>query len=108
MRSIPFVPAGLWVPIVTPITSDGEVDPGSLRRLADRLLEDGIDGLVALGTTGEPATLSADERNLVADVCSAASAAAGRPLIVGAGSNSTIGTVDEIRRLAARCPSQRR
>lgn len=104
MSTALFVPEGLWVPIVTPFDDHGQLDDTSLRRLADRLLGDGIGGLVALGTTGEPATLTADERDRVVDICSAASAAHGRPLIVGAGSNSTAATSDEIRRLADRVP----
>jgi 4-hydroxy-tetrahydrodipicolinate synthase len=84
---------GLWVPIVTPLASDGQVDDQALRGLARRLLADGCAGLVALGTTGEPATLETHERALVIDTCAAASADAGKPLMVGVGSNCTRSTI---------------
>ncbi len=84
---------GLWVPIITPLGSDGHVDSQALRRLAGRLLADGCAGLVALGTTGEPATLESHERALVIDTCAAACADAGKPLMVGVGSNCTRSTI---------------
>ncbi len=84
---------GLWVPIITPLRRDGHVDSQALRRLAGRLLADGCAGLVALGTTGEPATLESHERALVIDTCAAACADAGKPLMVGVGSNCTRSTI---------------
>ena len=89
--------AGLWVPIITPFDRRGDVDLASLRRLADRLLDDGAAGLVALGTTGEPATLTDHERRAVVDICDEACRRAGRGLIVGAGSNATASTVTDVR-----------
>lgn len=90
---------GLWVPIVTPFDRHGDVDIVSLRQLAQRLLADGAAGLVALGTTGEPATLTAEERRRVVETCDRACREADRKLIVGAGTNSTRGTIDEIEHL---------
>jgi len=92
---------GLWIPIVTPLDADGDVDVDALDRLARRLLADGAAGLVALGTTGEPATLDAAERRSVVEVCDRACREAGRSLLVGAGTNSTRGTIDEIAHLTA-------
>ena len=92
---------GLWVPIVTPFDARGEVDVRALGQLAGDLLRDGAAGLVALGTTGEPATLDPAERRRVVEVCDQACADAGRGLVVGAGTNSTRGTIDEIERLTA-------
>lgn len=92
---------GLWVPIVTPFGPDGGIDEASLRQLGTRLLEDGAVGLVALGTTGEPATLAAAERRVVVEVCGASVQAVNRSLIVGAGTNSTDATIDEIKMLSA-------
>jgi 4-hydroxy-tetrahydrodipicolinate synthase len=96
--------SGLWVPLVTPFDPEGRVDGHALRRLATRVLDHGARGLVALGTTGEPATLDASERAAVVDVCAevVATAGPGAGLIVGAGSNDTAGTIAEIRRLCAR------
>ncbi len=92
---------GLWVPIVTPLRGDGQVDECSLDRLARRLLAEGAAGIVALGTTGEPSTLDDHERSRVVEVCAAACADAGRPLMVGAGSNCTRSTVEAILELEA-------
>lgn len=94
-------PQGLWVPIVTPLDRDGAVDHRSLERLARHLLASGAAGLVALGTTGEPATLTADERRAVVETCDRVCRERGHGLLVGAGTNSTRGTVDEVRRLTA-------
>jgi len=90
---------GLWVPIVTPFDRHGDVDLVSLEQLADRILADGATGLVALGTTGEPATLTAEERRRVVETCERVCREADRRLIVGAGTNSTLGTLHEIERL---------
>ena len=92
------------MPIVTPLAADGRVDWPALDRLARRLLADGCAGLVALGTTGEPATLRTVERTRVIETCAAACADARRPLMVGVGSNCTVSTIDEaalVARLAA-------
>ena len=97
--------SGLWVPIVTPFTDHDELDEVSLGALAERLLADGATGLVALGTTGEPATLTPQERARVVAICGGVTGRLGRGLIVGAGSNSTAGTIDEIGRLAAVAPA---
>ncbi|MHB1518627.1 MAG: 4-hydroxy-tetrahydrodipicolinate synthase [Acidimicrobiales bacterium] len=92
---------GLWVPIVTPFDRNDDVDLDSLDRLARRILADGATGLVALGTTGEPATLTAEERRRVVETCDRACREADRRLIIGAGTNATRGTMEEIERLTA-------
>ena len=88
---------GLYVPLVTPFAADGSVDLAALERLAVEVLDGGADGLVALGTTGEPATLDAAERHAVIDTC--ARACRGAPLVVGAGSNDTRRSVEALREL---------
>jgi 4-hydroxy-tetrahydrodipicolinate synthase len=88
--------AGLWVPVVTPLDPSGDVDVDALGRLARRLLDDGCAGLVTLGTTGEPATLRPAERRVVVDVCAEACVEAGKPLMVGVGSNCTQSTIDDL------------
>ena len=89
---------GLWIPLITPFDDTGAVDVVSLASLAREVLDDGATGLVLLGTTGEPATLSADEQALVvrtaADVCRER----GAPFVVGAGTNSTRTTLDDVVR----------
>jgi 4-hydroxy-tetrahydrodipicolinate synthase len=91
---------GTWAPLVTPFTEDDRVDVDALERLAERLLEEGCTGLVALGTTGEPATLDDAERALVVATCAGVCSRRGRPLIVGAGTNSTRASVAAVQALA--------
>jgi 4-hydroxy-tetrahydrodipicolinate synthase len=93
--------SGLWVPVVTPFDRHGAVDPASLDALVTQVLDAGADGVVALGTTGEPATLDHEERRLVVETCDARCRQADRGLLVGAGTNSTRGTIEEIRHLTA-------
>jgi 4-hydroxy-tetrahydrodipicolinate synthase len=98
----PMHPEGLFVPLVTPFTEGGEVDLASVERLAGEILAAGATGIVALGTTGEPATLDDAEKRAIIEVCARAcgGAGGGAPLIVGAGSNNTRSTADSLRALA--------
>ena len=52
---------GSIVALVTPMKADGEIDFDSLDRLVEFHLEQGTDALVAVGTTGESATLDEQE-----------------------------------------------
>jgi 4-hydroxy-tetrahydrodipicolinate synthase len=92
---------GLYVPLITPLTADGEVAPDALEAAANAVLDDGVAGLVALGTTGEPATLSAAERRLVLDVCARVCRERSATLIAGAGSNDTRATAAALAELSA-------
>ncbi|BDH57478.1 4-hydroxy-tetrahydrodipicolinate synthase [Tsukamurella sp. PLM1] len=85
--------SGLHVPLVTPFAVDGTVDLASLERLAHDTLSDGADGLIALGTTGEPATLTPGERAMVVDLIGGVCAEHRAVFTVGTGSNATDGTV---------------
>jgi 4-hydroxy-tetrahydrodipicolinate synthase len=68
--------SGIWIPLITPF-ADGAVDHAALRALVRRYADAGVAGLVALGTTGEPATLDAAEQDAVlATILDAAQAAA--------------------------------
>ena len=53
---------GIWTPIPTPLTKDGRIDEDATRKLVDFHIEAGIDGLLPLGTSGEFALLSREER----------------------------------------------
>jgi 4-hydroxy-tetrahydrodipicolinate synthase len=78
--------------IVTPFEADGEVDYQRFRELALHLLENGTDGFVVTGTTGESPTLTDDERLELLRV--AVDAVGGRaPVIAGTGVNSTAHSV---------------
>lgn len=85
--------SGSLVALVTPMQPDGSVDFGALERLVDWHVEQGTDGLVIAGTTGESATLRRDEHVEVIRV-SAARARGRLPVIAGTGSNSTAQTID--------------
>ncbi len=56
---------GIWTPIPTPLTKRGKVDIESTRRLVDFHIEAGIDGLLPLGTSGEFALLSREDREIM-------------------------------------------
>lgn len=79
---------GSLVALVTPMLDDGEVDFSCLASLIEWHLEQGSDGLVIVGTTGESATLPEDEHCAVLRFC--VEKAAGRiPIVAGTGANST-------------------
>lgn len=79
---------GSIVAIATPMEEDGRVDYQALSNLVDFHIDNGTNAIVAVGTTGESATLSVDEHNDV--VHRIVEFAAGRiPIIAGTGANST-------------------
>ena len=80
--------SGSIVALVTPMQADGAVDFSALERLVQFHIDNGTDGIVAVGTTGESATLDVEEhievvRRIVAK------AAKRVPVIAGTGANST-------------------
>jgi 4-hydroxy-tetrahydrodipicolinate synthase len=75
---------GLYVPLITPFDGTGAVDPDALEALAHRVLDGGADGIVALGTTAEPAALTGAERRLVVDVTARVCRERSAALLVGA------------------------
>ncbi|MGX9295837.1 4-hydroxy-tetrahydrodipicolinate synthase [Tsukamurella paurometabola] len=93
---------GLHVPLVTPFAADGTVDLGSLERLAHETLAAGADGLLALGTTGEPATLTPAERAAVIDRIGGVCAEHRAVFTVGVGTNATDDTAAALRRIDGR------
>jgi 4-hydroxy-tetrahydrodipicolinate synthase len=79
---------GSIVALVTPMDNSGAVDSESLRKLLDYHIEQGTDAIVAMGTTGESATLDEDEHCDV--IKQVVDHVAGRiPVIAGTGANST-------------------
>jgi 4-hydroxy-tetrahydrodipicolinate synthase len=75
---------GLYVPLVTPFDAAGAVALDALETLARQVLDAGATGLVALGTTAEPATLSGAEKHAVLDVAARVCRERSAPLVVGA------------------------
>ncbi|TDY22641.1 4-hydroxy-tetrahydrodipicolinate synthase [Paraburkholderia sp. BL6665CI2N2] len=100
--------SGIWVPLITPF-ADGAVDHAALRALVRRYAGAGIAGLVALGTTGEPAALDAAEQDAVlATILDEAQVAAhlardGRalPVVAGVSGNHTARMLERIEQLNA-------
>ncbi|MBK1640370.1 4-hydroxy-tetrahydrodipicolinate synthase [Chromatium okenii] len=87
---------GSIVALITPMHPDGEVDDISLRRLVECHVAAGTTALVAVGTTGESATLDATEHCHV--IRRTVEFAAGRiPVIAGTGANSTREAIDLTR-----------
>ncbi|SFG92466.1 4-hydroxy-tetrahydrodipicolinate synthase [Pedobacter insulae] len=79
---------GTGVALVTPFNTDGTVDYQGLKALINHLVDGGIDYLVSLGTTGETATLSKDEKKKVWEFT--AEINNGRlPLVAGIGGNDS-------------------
>jgi len=79
---------GSMVALVTPMTASGELDWDSLHKLVEWHLEKGTNAIVAMGTTGESATLAVREHMAV--VKSVVDQVASRiPVIAGTGANST-------------------
>lgn len=87
---------GAYTAIVTPFNRNGGVDYGKLRELVARQIENGIDGLVPAGTTGESPTLSYEEHDRV--ISTTVEAARKRvAVIAGTGANSTAEALDLTR-----------
>ncbi|MDR1362925.1 MAG: 4-hydroxy-tetrahydrodipicolinate synthase [Spirochaetaceae bacterium] len=79
---------GAFTALITPMKDTGDVDFDGLRRLIQFQLENGIDGLVPIGTTGETPALDENEEECILKIVMEETA--GRvPVIAGAGSNST-------------------
>ncbi len=90
---------GSLVAIVTPMSADGRLDFPRLRSLIDWHVEQGTDGIVIVGTTGESPTVNVDEHCELIRV--AVEHAAGRlPVVAGTGANSTLEAI-ELARFAA-------
>ena len=86
---------GLGTALVTPFTAQGKVDIPALQRLLDRQIAAKVDFLVVLGTTGEPATMTPREQQMVRKTI--VEHIAGRiPLVLGLGGNCTQEVVERI------------
>jgi len=87
--------SGSITALITPF-ANGSVDEAAFQALVQWQIDEGTEGLVPCGTTGESPTLSHVEHKRVTELC--IEAAAGRvPVIAGAGSNSTEEAIDLIR-----------
>ncbi|TPD72167.1 4-hydroxy-tetrahydrodipicolinate synthase [Flavobacterium microcysteis] len=87
---------GTGVALVTPFKKDFSVDVEALKRIVNYQIDNGIDYMVVLGTTGEPATLKKEEKELV--IKTIIETNNGRlPLVLGVGGNNTAEVVEELK-----------
>ena len=87
---------GSFPALITPMKEDGSIDEAALRAFVDWQIDQGSDGLVAVGTTGESPTLTAAEHMAVIEMV--LDQAAGRvPVIAGTGSNATAEAIEYTR-----------
>lgn len=85
--------SGILTALATPFTADGQIDVTNLRRLVDRSIDGGVDGVVACGSTGEFAAMSGAERRLVVETV--IDQAAGRvPVIAQTGAVNTTEAIE--------------
>lgn len=90
----PFV--GTGVALVTPFKQDFSIDFEALERIVNHVIEGGVEYLVVLGTTGEPATLTSVEKELVIDAIVKFNNKR-LPLVLGVGGNNTMQLVEELK-----------
>ncbi|MGH2666671.1 4-hydroxy-tetrahydrodipicolinate synthase [Flavobacterium sp.] len=87
---------GTGVALVTPFKKDFSVDTDALKKIVDYVIDGGVEYLVVLGTTGEPATLSENEKEIV--IATIVEANKGRlPLVLGVGGNDTYKVAEELK-----------
>ena len=90
---------GTGVALVTPFGSDGKIDYQALENLIELQVTGGTSYIVALGTTGEPATLSKSEKDELLDFI--INKVAGRiPIVVGCGGNNTADVIAQAKEYA--------
>lgn len=80
--------SGALTALITPFTDNNEIDINCFDKFIEWQINEAIDGLVVVGTTGESATLSHDEHKFLIEHC-VAKTKKRVPVIAGAGSNST-------------------
>src|SRR5215469_243962 len=80
--------SGVLVALATPFTADGSIDEPAMRALIDRMIDAGVHGVVACGSTGEFSALTLDERRLVVETV-IDQAARRVPVIAQTGAGST-------------------
>lgn len=79
--------------MATPFREDGAIDEPGVRRLVDYLFDNGSDGLVVCGTTGEAPTLAPDEKVRMFRLVKEAARGRG-PVIAGSGDNETATSIE--------------
>lgn len=94
MKNNPFI--GTGVALITPFNEDYSVDYKSLENIVEYTLSNGADYLVALGTTSEAPTMTAEEKNnVVATIKKVANKRC--PILLGMGGNDTMSVIRSIK-----------
>ena len=88
---------GTGVAIVTPFTSKGAIDFPALTKLVDHIIKGRVEYIVVLGTTGETATLSKEEKMaVIAHIIKTTKKRV--PLVLGVGGNNTAEIVEQLKK----------
>lgn len=87
---------GTGVALITPFKADYSIDFNALSNIVEHQISNGTDYLVVLGTTGESATLSKEEKRAVMD-CIIEANNSRVPLVLGIGGNNTIAVAEEFQ-----------
>ncbi|HRN35421.1 MAG TPA: 4-hydroxy-tetrahydrodipicolinate synthase, partial [Flavobacteriales bacterium] len=87
---------GLGVALITPFKANGDIDFDALAKVVDHQIAGGIDFLVVMGTTGESATTTRDEKkDILAQVIATAQERV--PVVLGVGGNNTRAVMEELQ-----------
>jgi len=89
---------GVGTALITPFKDNGQVDYELFEKIIDHQLENNVDALVVLGTTGESPTVHLDERKKLTEIA-VAKADGEVPVIIGTGTNDTVKVI-EMNKLA--------
>ena len=88
---------GTGVAIVTPFTTKGDVDFSALTKLVEHLIKGRVEYIVVLGTTGETATLTKEEKKqVIAHIIKTNKKRI--PLVLGVGGNNTAEVVEQLKK----------
>jgi len=87
---------GIGVALITPFNEDFSIDYDSLEKLINHQINGEIDFLVVMGTTGESATLSSQEKTEVITFCKKINNCR-LPIVLGIGGNNTFALIEEIK-----------
>jgi len=90
--------SGTGVAIVTPFLENGELDTLAMEKLVNHLIDGGVDYLVVLGTTGETATISKEEKNRIFQLVNNYSNSRVK-LVAGIGGNDTRSVISSMKEL---------
>lgn len=88
---------GVFTALVTPFNKDGSIDIGAYKALVQTQIDQGIDGLVPVGTTGESPTLTSSEKEQLIQVA-VELANKKIPVIAGTGANNTKTAIEASKR----------